>query len=276
MDISKVLIIGKDSAIAQEIQFGIKLSHKDLDITKIEDVKKALLKYNPSAVLCLASVDLNNSEKNPSLAYEVNVLGLCNVATEALELNIPIIIISSGAIFNGKAGEHFDENHLPNPLNIYGKTKYLAELILQRITKNFLIIRTGWLFGLSYKKSGFSKFIDYLINSESLSGIKATDDSTGSPTYIVDFIDELKKLIQSNSKGIFHIANSNCGSAYDVVKEVASIKNKKNLVEVVNTNFTASVGIPARSESECLISNKIKLRPWQGALKDYYLKIKNH
>lgn len=269
IDFSKVLIIGRDSAIAQEIPFGIKLSHKELDITDINQIKDILVKYNPSAVICLASIDINNSEKNPSQALEVNTIGLYNVAVRATKINLPVILISTGAIFNGSINEQFDEKSAPNPLNIYGQTKYLAEIILQQTTSNFLIVRTGWLFGFKHKKGGFSKFIDKILNAEDASRITATEDSIGSPTYIIDFVNALKELIHSGKKGIFHIVNLGRASAYDVAREAASIVNKKKIIEAVKTNLEIVPRISTRSKSEALLSNKLNLRSWQEALRDY-------
>jgi len=269
MDISKLLIIGGDSAIAREIDFGIKISHKELDITNANQIEEVFSKYNPSAVLCLASIDLANSEKNPSLAFQVNVFGLYNIAIQTKKRNIPIIMISSGAIFSGQINNSFSEKDIPRPLNIYGQTKYLAELLIQQITLNHLIIRTGWMFGLTHKKNGFTKFIDNLLNSDDNSKIIATSDIVGSPTYIIDFIKSLKDTIIQGKKGIIHIVNSGSASASDVAKEAIKLLKSKRQIEPTISTYVS--GQPIRSKSEALNSNILKLRSWQEALKEYIL-----
>mgnify|MGYP001587682242 CR=1 FL=1 len=274
IDISKLLIIGGDSAIAQEINFGIKISRKELDVTNINQIEQAFSKYNPSAVLCLASIDLGTSEKNPSLAFQINVVGLYNVAIQTKKRSIPLIIISSGAIFNGPITKIFSEKDIPQPLNIYGQTKYLAELILSQITANHLIIRTGWIFGLTHKKNGFTRFIDNLLNSKDTTKISATQDTVGSPTHILDFIKYLKDAIINNRKGIIHIVNSGIASANDVAKETINILKSKRPIESTISQLVP--GQPLRSKSEALISNSIKMRSWQDVLKDHIKSKESH
>lgn len=272
IDLSRLLILGGESSIAREIDFGIKLNHKELDVTIISQIEKAFVKYNPSAILYLASVDLNSSEKNPSLAYEVNVLGIYNVSSIATKMNIPIIIISTGAIFNGSKEMVFSENDIPKPLNVYGNTKYFSEILLKNITNDYLIIRTGWLFGFKHKKNGFTKFIDKLLIGED-SKITATNDSVGSPTYIEDFIENLKKIISSNQKGVIHLINKGLASAEDVAQECIKITGKNIFLESVSVQEIK--GSPIRSKSEALTSKNNEMRSWKEALRFYYLNLKN-
>ncbi|MBS3082062.1 NAD(P)-dependent oxidoreductase [Candidatus Pacearchaeota archaeon] len=272
-DTSKALIIGGESAIAQELPFGIKVSHKELDVMNISQIEQVLSKYKPSTVICLASIDLPTSQKNPSLAYAINVVGLCNVATQATKMQIPIVMISTGAIFNGPITKVFSEQDTPHPLNVYGQTKYLAELLLRQMTPNHLIIRTGWLFGLNHKKNGFTRFIDNLLNTiDNGNVIKVTQDQIGSPTYIRDFSIKLKELIESNAQGTIHVVNKGIASAFDIAQEALKITSKKTPIEVVSTKDIS--GAAARSKSEALES-KITLRSWQEALNSYYSEIIN-
>ena len=267
ISLSKLLIIGGEGAIGQEIEFGIKLSHKDLDIMDVNQIEEVFSRYNPSAVLCLASIDLANSEKNPSLAFQVNVVGLYNVAIQAKKRNIPIILISSGAIFNGLITKIFNEKDMPEPLNIYGQTKYLAELLLQQTAPNYLIVRTGWIFGLTHKKNGFTKFIDNLLDSKDTTKITATQDSVGSQTYILDFVKHLKDAIISGKKGIIHVVNSGSASASDVAKEAINFLRSNRTIEP--TISQPVLGQPLRSKSEALNSYCVKMRSWEEALEDY-------
>lgn len=267
MDLSKLLIIGKNSSIAKELNFGIKLSKDELNVINSKDIEHKIKKYSPSGILYLASIDLKNSKEKPLEALEVNVIGLYNVAKISQSLKIPIIIVSSGAIFSGKLDQDFNEYSKPEPINFYGQTKYFGEIILQNINKNFLIIRTGWLFGFRHKKNGFTNFIDILFNNSDKK-IYATKNLFGSPTYIKDFIVEMKNLISLNKKGIFHVVNSGRASAKDIALESFKITGKSKDIEFIK--FKNRLGEPKRSETEVLKSTKLKLKSWQEALKDYF------
>ncbi len=267
INLSNILITGGESTISQELPFGIKLSREELDITNRNQIAQAIKKINPTAILNLASKDLHHCEKDPFRAYDVNVIGMYNLATEAEKSGIPVIMISSGAVFNGKIGQRFDENEIPNPQNFYGQSKYVAELLLQEVTERYSIIRTGWLFGLKHRPTGFSKFIDMVIDTKDENVRINATESTGSPTYINDFIEELGRVIKIGKPGTWHIVNSELGSAYDVAQEIAKITQVSKLIE--KTESSEIIGNSKRSMSEALYSNKVIMRSWQEALRDY-------
>lgn len=266
-DVSRILITGANGLIGQKMSFGIKASRDELDVTNPEAIGKFCEKFNPSGIVCLSSIDLRSCEKDPLSAYKVNVLGVYNLALEAVKRDIPIIILSTGAIFNGLAGKSFREGDIPNPQNIYGQTKYLAEIVVKHVAKKYIIARTGWVFGTtSAKKSGA---IDRIIAlAKSGERIKAVTDQTGSPTYVNDFLEALEKLIKLDSYGTFHITNDGVASAADVAKEIVSIcKSSSEIVETKAEGIESNG--PRRSPSEALASGKIKLRSWREALKSY-------
>jgi len=261
-NLSKVLIIGAEGLIGNELDFGIKLSHKDIDVTNRDSIKKALEKHRPEAVLNLASVNLRKAQEDPFLANQVNVIGAYNVALETKQKNIPLIIISTGAVFNGGLDKEFNEEDTPNPLNIYGQTKYLAEIVVKETNFEYLIVRAGWLFGFKSGKNFFNRIM------ESLNGerIEATYDQFGSFTYIKDFTDKLKEIIEKDYRGIFHIANSGRGNTLELIESlIESFKSKTNIDKVSYNKFNTDI---KRSQSEVLVSNIVKLRDWKLALKE--------
>lgn len=266
VNLNRVVITGADSAIGKEISFGIKLSRSQCDVTKSEDINK-LSSYNPEAILHLASCSIRACEANPLEAYKINVLALMNVANKASELNIPLIIISTGAIFNGPSTQEFTKDDAPNPQNIYGQTKYLAEEIARKITSKLLIIRTGWLFGFTHKKEGFTKFLDSSIdNLKKGESINATSDQKGSPTYISDFITTLSHLIESGEKGLVHVVNKGGASAFDIIEFLKDRTSSKS--NIIATSMSSTQNTLKRSASEALVPS-VDLRSWQDALEEY-------
>ncbi len=269
VELNRVLISGAEGMIGSEIDFGIKLTRKQLDVTNIDSIKKALEGYKPSAVLCLSSINLRDSEKFPSRALDVNVFGVYNLALASKARNIPLVLISSGTVFNGSHSQVFSEKDTPNPQNVYGQTKYIAELLALSINPKTIIIRTGWLFGFKHKKNFFNKIID---SARQNSEIIATNDQFGSPAYIKDFLIALKEALSNGKEGVYHIVNEGAASGLDITKEVvSSLKSNSDIKEI----SVSALGpdSPKRSLSEVLISNKIKLRNWKAALKEYLVSV---
>ena len=262
-DISSVLITGGESRIGMEIGFGNKLGHKDLDITNLDSVKNALEKHKPSAVLNLASLNLMQCQTNPLLANKVNIMGVYNLAIETAKRGIPLILISSGTVFNGSDYKDFSEKDIPDPVNFYGQTKYLAEIMAQLNPKH-IVIRTGWLFGFNKKANFFNKMLESARKNEEL---KATADQYGSFTYVKEFIENLKDIIIKEEYGIFHIVNRQRATALDFAHEIVKLISSKSKIIKISIANSEKEG-PLRSRSEVLVSSKVKLRDWKVALKE--------
>ena len=272
-DLNNILIAGGHGMIGSHLDFGIKPSKLEFDITNTKNISEKCKQYNPSGILCLCNIDIRISEQNSFEAYKVNTFGVYNLAKEAKKRKIPLILISTGAVFSGSIKDYFSEESIPNPLNIYGQSKYLAEIITLESSDKNLVVRTGWVFGAnkdSKKKGIFDKMLDSAIEGKE---IKATYDQYGSPIYIRDLTSELKKLIFKNYSGIYHIVNAGRASALDFIKEALnSLKSKSKINELSVSEFISTL---KRSPSECLVSKKIKLRSWQEALKDYLCSIES-
>lgn len=106
------------------------LSRADLDLTDHAAAQETWRSIKPSAVIhCAALSRTKDCELDPQLARGINVDATAHLAR--LSKDIPFIFLSSGEVFDGKAG-WYREGDDPNPINFYGKTKLEAEqLVLQ-------------------------------------------------------------------------------------------------------------------------------------------------
>lgn len=101
------------------------LRRADLDLTDHTAVEHTWQLLRPDAVIhCAAMSRTKDCEQDPQRAYRVNVEATAHLAK--LSKNIPLIFVSSGEVFDGKAG-WYREGDEPNPTNVYGKTKLEAE-----------------------------------------------------------------------------------------------------------------------------------------------------
>ena len=72
------------------------------------------------------------------------------------ELDIPLIYVSTGAVFDGEKQDGYTELDMPNPLSVYGKSKLKGEEIVASTLKKYFIVRAGWMIG-GYQKD--KKFV---------------------------------------------------------------------------------------------------------------------
>jgi dTDP-4-dehydrorhamnose reductase len=120
-------------------------SHSELDITDFRSCCAALHRYQPDVIIhAAAMVGLEVCEQSPQAAWLVNVIG-----TECLVManlsRARFVYISTEYVFDGVAGG-YDEWARPNPLSVYGQTKYAGELVARQHT-NTLVLRAPFRYG---------------------------------------------------------------------------------------------------------------------------------
>ncbi|MDH4153182.1 MAG: SDR family oxidoreductase [Nitrospira sp.] len=107
------------------------LSRADLDLTDQRAVEQVWKVIKPSAVVhCAALSRTKDCERDPQEARRNNVDATVGLACRSED--IPFVFLSSGEVFDGKAG-WYRETDDPNPINAYGQTKFEAE---QRVLEN--------------------------------------------------------------------------------------------------------------------------------------------
>ena len=62
-------------------------------------------------------------------------------------MNIKLIYISSTGVYGNYQTDAYTEFDKVEPTTIHHDSKYQAELIIKQHLKDYVIIRTGWLYG---------------------------------------------------------------------------------------------------------------------------------
>lgn len=263
-----ILVTGGTGMVGQCVPFGIRPGHPELDVTDPESIEMAVKKYTPSVILHLAAyTNMQDCQSHPELARAVNVEGTKNIARACKHHHIYLVYLSTCGVFNGKKKTPYVETDIPHPLTVYGQTKYEGELAVRNIQKDSLIIRTGWLFGGRLETD--IKFVGITIRKFLRNKpVVATVDRFGSPTYINDLFSAIKKLIDRRRTGIIHIVNSGVASYFEIAGAVKKIGKFGGTLTPVLQKDIESAGLP-RGPLEALVSTRIRLRPWQNALRDY-------
>lgn len=104
------------------------LVRDDLDLTDAANLDHVWQSIKPDVVIhCAAMSRTKDCERDPPAAQRINVVATAHLAR--LSSDIPFIFLSSGEVFDGVTG-WYDEQSQPNPINVYGKTKFQAEQVV--------------------------------------------------------------------------------------------------------------------------------------------------
>ena len=157
---------------------------------------------------------------------------------------------------------------MPNPLGVYGKSKWQGERNIQEIMEDYFILRTSWL----YSEYGNNFMKTMLKLSETRDEINVVSDQIGSPTYAGDLAEVLIKIVLSSSTnyGLYHFSNSGAISWYDFAVEIFTQFGKKIEVKPITTKDYPTAA--KRPKFSVLDTTKIEnnfdctLKDWQASL----------
>jgi dTDP-4-dehydrorhamnose reductase len=184
-----------------------------LDFSSEESLMKQIEAAGPSVLIHTAGLtSVEKCENNPKLAFYINVELSCMVAAVTKHLGVQLVHISTDHLFGGNASM-LSEEEPTHPINMYGKTKALAESKIEEINPEALIIRTNfYAWGTSYRKSFSDHIIESLRNEQLLS---LFDDVYYTPILAENLINTVHELLGINQKGIFNVVSDDRISKYD-------------------------------------------------------------
>jgi len=242
-----------------------------LDFRDFEAYREDVTGFNPDYLFHLgAYTDLEFCEKNIDDTYKTNVTSVENAVYIVNKLDIPILYISSAGIFDG-VKKVYDDWDQPNPLNIYGRSKYLGEKFVFENAKKFLICRAGWMMGGGWKDKKFVRKIkDQILLGQN--NLNIVNNKYGTPTYTHDFAKTVKNLIENELWGTYNCVCEGQTNRLEIAKEIVKILGSNvDITEIDDMEEYFAI----RPESECLINTKLHLRDintmryWKDALKEY-------
>lgn len=205
------------------------------DVEECEKDREDIKKFRIDGLSDLDSFNpdtLDPSKWRDSLsAYAVNVIGTNNIALACKAHNKRLVHISTDYVFEGDTREPYKESDIPLPVNFYGRTKRIAEIVAQHIVPDAVILRISYPYGSTHQKNkGFVTRIGEKLKEGK--EVLSPTDSLITPTYIDDIASALEVVLGAGVSGIYHIAGSSSLSPYEASLAIAeTFGYDKNLVK---------------------------------------------
>ena len=161
---NNVIAVGHSKPAVGELSAG---PFESADVTKKEELEELLKKYQPDTIFHLVGILSASGEKNPELAWNVNMGGLKNVLDLSLKYGVKKIFWPSSIAAFGPTTprENTPQHTILEPTTMYGVTKVSGELLCQYYWKKYgLDIRSIRYPGLiSYKTQPGGGTTDYAV-----------------------------------------------------------------------------------------------------------------
>jgi len=204
----------------------------EFDITDFEAACKFIINYMPDSVIhCSAYTAVDKAEDESELCHLVNAVGTENIAKICKEINAKMIYISTDYVFDGTKDGYYDVDDIPNPINVYGKTKLTGEKAVQEILDKYFIVRISWVFG-----TNGNNFIKTMLRlGKEHNELNVVADQIGSPTYTADLAPLLVDMIQTDKYGIYHATNEGECTWAEFAEEIFKIAGMNVEVNHITT-----------------------------------------
>ena len=186
-------------AITDEGEIGREIAKNVSTEVVVLDNPSKVYSLKPDVLIHTLEVNYYEAERNRPHAWNINTWLTVNLARAASKVGAVNVLISSFMVFNGRRG-YYKETSTPEPLNYYGITKLAAEMGVSALG-NFLILRTGAIYSLSYRG-----FLFPYIRSLLLKGIaKCNQEFYISPISVRTLAKVIAQLLHKGATGVINV-----------------------------------------------------------------------
>ena len=275
-----ILITGCNGQLGNEIQLLEKENPQhqwfntdvqELDITNVDAVRLFVQEHQIDGIVnCAAYTAVDKAEDNEELCTKLNAEAPAYLAKAIGNRGGWMIQISTDYVFDGSKHTPYVEDDDTCPNSVYGRTKLVGELNVQKLCERSMVIRTAWLY--STFGNNFVKTMIRLGKERPELGV--IFDQIGTPTYARDLAIAIMTAIDKGIvPGVYHFSNEGVISWYDFTKAIHRMAGITSCH--VRPLHTAEYPTPAnRPHYSVMDKTKIKktygieIPYWEESLKD--------
>ncbi len=282
----KILLFGSHGQLGSELQRSLAplgevaaFDIHNLNLENTQDVRETIRNVRPHVIVnasAYTAVDRAESEAGTAFTVNGDIPGL--FAEETSKLNAFLIHYSTDYVFDGTKGATYQEEDVPNPLSIYGKSKLAGEQAIRVQAANYLILRTSWVYSTS-RSSFVTKVLEWARKQEVLSIVS---DQVSNPTWARTLADVTLQLLGkgidclSEHNGLYHVAGDGYASRLDWAKKIIELdpniqeQKVREILPALTSDFPTPAERPLFSALDCSLFQstfEMRLPRWEDALK---------
>lgn len=282
-----ILVTGCNGQLGNEIQLlereypqyqWYNTDVQELDITDVNAIRQFVLEHQIDGIInCAAYTAVDKAEEQEELCTKLNAEAPAYLASAVGSRGGWMIQISTDYVFDGTSHVPYVEDDDTCPNSVYGRTKLVGELNVQKLCEKSMIIRTAWLY--STFGNNFVKTMIRLGKERSELGV--IFDQIGTPTYAHDLAHVIMTVVRKGIvPGVYHFTNEGVISWYDFAKAIHRIAGIKTCH--VRPLHTAEYPTPARRPHYSVLDKTkikkvygIEIPYWEDSLRDCIEKLKS-
>lgn len=244
-----------------------------VDLADAAQVDALFVEHGPLAAVihCAAYTAVDKAEEEEALAQRVNGDACGVLARRCAKEGVPIVVVSTDFVFDGRGRRPYRETDPVAPLSAYGRTKLDGERqALAAHPAGARIVRTQWLYGPRGRH--FPNTMLQLARERDR--LKVVADQVGSPTSTLELAPALWDVLLRGEPGVWHAACSGECSWFDLAVATLNAAGVTGVaVDPCTTDeFPRPAKRPAYSVLDCAKLEALRkkpLAPWRDALQTY-------
>ncbi len=230
---AKIVVLGSNGQLGSDLIKVLALEHEliasthaDVDAASF-DVLYQLEQYADADYIinCIATTNVDGCEDNPQTTFVINSGFVVQLAKFCQVHEITLIHISTDYVFDGSCNRPYTELDQPNPLNVYGLSKYAGEIAVSNYASKYFILRVSSLFGVAGGSGKGGNFVTTMLRlANEKDSWAVIDDQLTCPTHTLDIARAIKALIDQavTEYGIYNCVSSSSCSWFEFTQEILS------------------------------------------------------
>jgi len=275
----KVAVIGANGQLGTDVceVFAAKhevvpLTHQDIEISDIDNVKKVLGDIKAEVVICTAAAhNVPKCEQEPDVAFKINGIGSLNLAKISNELGFKLVQYSTDYVFDGRKMKPYVETDAVFPQSVYAVTKYCGEQFVQNYCTKFFVVRVSGIYGKVPCRAKGGNFISTMVKlSKEKPEVRVVKDEILTPTPTKEIAKNTMALIETDAYDVYHMTCEGEVSWYEFARTIFDTLHLKTpLYEASVKDFPLVVKRPFYSVLQNYNLKKIGINQmphWKEAL----------
>lgn len=263
-----ITILGADSVLGVEVsrfmrnlqQYRVKaFESSELDLGNPQAVRECLRKQD--AVLNFYEYSgIDQSERNRKDCYKANIDEFRNLSYQAVRMKVRMIHFSSAYVFDGSRDGKYAEKDIPNPINIYGSSKFIAEKELRAEGGDYLIVRTNAVYSRPRQMGHFLHDLCQGIQS-GRNAQRVIDNQLVGPTFAPHVAEAIPAILELKRNGIMHVGPDDGCTWYEFAQAALAFMREDPLC--IQPSGWEQMGLDAARPPNLLLDNQW-FKKWTG------------
>jgi dTDP-4-dehydrorhamnose reductase len=267
----KILVFGRVGQVGWELRHKLaclgdvtSVDYPEIDFSKPATIRAAVRAAEPTVIVNAAAYTaVDKAEAQPEPAWAINAIGPGVIAEEARRLGALMVHYSTDYVYDGSKAGPWVETDVPNPLNVYGKTKLAGDEAIAAVGGDYLILRTSWVYGAR----GANFLLTMLRLAKERPELRIVDDQTGSPTTSECIAQATAQILTQvvapgrggsgnvlgGRSGVYHLTSAGATTWFGFAKQFLSRRGDAcpNLTPIPSSEYPVPASRPVNSVLSC-------------------------